>query len=104
LKFWKAKAIKLQGIKRLIGSLCYHHASESSLNTNLWLESLAIDSTTIDNAKAKYELLRDPKTLLGLACVLPLLEAMQALSKFAQTQTIFICDFIFQVKVCQFDL
>jgi hypothetical protein len=66
---------------------------------------MAIDSTTIvDIAKANYELLCDPHIFLGLACVLPLLETMQALSKFAQTQTTFICDFIFQVKVCQFDL
>lgn len=65
---------------------------------------MAIDSTTIDIAEANYELLCDPHTLLGLACVLPLLEAMQALSKFAQIRTTFICDFIFQVKVCQSDL
>jgi hypothetical protein len=65
---------------------------------------MAIDSIAIDIAKANYELLCDLETLLGLTCVLPLLEAMQALSKFAQTQTTFICDFIFQIKVCQSNL
>jgi hypothetical protein len=50
---------------------------------------MAIDSIIIDIVEANYELLCDLETLLGLACVLPLLEAMQGLSKFVQTQTNF---------------
>jgi hypothetical protein len=40
--------------------------------------------TIITIAKVNYELLCDAKTLFGLACVLPLMEMVQRLSKFAQ--------------------
>jgi hypothetical protein len=42
------------------------------------------DSTIIANVKINYELLCDAKTLFSLACVLPLLEVVQGLSKFTQ--------------------
>ncbi len=42
------------------------------------------DSTIVVIAKVNYEILCDAKTLLDLACVLPLLEVVQGLSKFAQ--------------------
>jgi hypothetical protein len=35
---------------------------------------MAIDSANVQIAKANYESLCDPKTLLGLACTIPLLE------------------------------
>jgi hypothetical protein len=60
-------------------------------------------SATIDNTKINYELLCDVKTLLGLACVLPLLETMQRLFKFAQRYT-FICDFVSTMKLCEVEL
>jgi hypothetical protein len=46
-------------------------------------------------------LLYDTHLLLGLNCVLLLLENMQSLLKFVQRRDIFICDFIAVVKVCQ---
>ncbi len=41
------------------------------------------DNVSIVIVKANYELLYDVETLLGLACVLPLLELVQGLFKFA---------------------
>jgi hypothetical protein len=41
---------------------------------------MVIDSPTIDIAKKNYEFLCDVEALLGLACVLPLLESVQGLS------------------------
>jgi hypothetical protein len=35
---------------------------------------MAEDSVTIDIAKTNYELMCDPKTLMGLSCIIPLLE------------------------------
>lgn len=40
-------------------------------------------NSTINITKPNYELLCDVETFLGLTCVLPLLEAMQCLTKFA---------------------
>ncbi len=41
------------------------------------------DNVNIVIVKANYELIYDVETLLGLACVLPLLELVQGLFKFA---------------------
>ncbi len=49
----------------------------------------------IENAKANYELLCDIEMLLGLACILPCLETMHKLSKFAQDRdTIIVTSFM----------
>ncbi len=63
------------------------------------LVKMAKDVTTVDNAKANYELLCNVETLLGLPHVLPLLECVQILSNFAQSYQVFICDFIATVKI-----
>jgi hypothetical protein len=62
------------------------------------------DSVTIDIAKTNYELLCDLETLLGLSCIIPLLELLQGLSKFTQSQQTFICDFISALKLCEANL
>jgi hypothetical protein len=35
---------------------------------------MAKDNVTIDTAKTNYELMCDPKTLMGFSCIIPLLE------------------------------
>jgi hypothetical protein len=45
-------------------------------------------------ANTNYELLCDVETIMGLTCVLPMLEAMQSLNKLAQNKDTFICDFV----------
>jgi hypothetical protein len=47
-----------------------------------------------------YELLCDVETVMGLTCVLPVLEAMKSLSELTQNMDIFICDFVSTVKLC----
>ncbi len=54
-------------------------------------------------ATTNYELFCDVETM-GLTCVLPMLEAMQSLSKLAQNIDYFICDFVVVVKLTQVDL
>ncbi len=51
-----------------------------------------------------YELLCGVKIVMGLRCVLPMLEAMQHLSKLTQNKEVFICDFVLVVKFCQFEI
>ncbi len=50
------------------------------------------------------DLLCDVHTLLGLSCLLPLLEAVNALIKFAQGKDVFMCDFMAIVKICLVNL
>jgi hypothetical protein len=45
---------------------------------------MAKDNSTIAITKPNYELFCDVETFLGLACLLPLLEVVQCLTKFAK--------------------
>jgi hypothetical protein len=51
-----------------------------------------------------YELLCDVEAIMGLTCVLLMLETMHSLSKLAQNKDFFICDFVSIVKLCQFEI
>jgi hypothetical protein len=50
------------------------------------------------------ELFCDVKTMMGLTCVLPMLEEVQNLNKLVQNRDCFICDFVATVKLAQVDL
>jgi hypothetical protein len=55
-------------------------------------------------ATTDYELFCDVKTMMGLTCVLPMLEEVQNLNKLAQNKNCFICDFVATIKLIQVDL
>ena len=57
-----------------------------------------------ESAKHNCDLLCDVATLLALPCVLPLLECMNELMKFAKSRDVFISDYITLVKISQADL
>jgi hypothetical protein len=46
----------------------------------------------------------DVGTILGLPCVLPMLESINALMKFVQTKDVFVCDYIAAIKIYQTNL
>jgi hypothetical protein len=46
-----------------------------------------------------YKLLCDVEIVMGLTCVLPMLEVVQSLNKFAQNRDIFLWDFVSIVLV-----
>jgi hypothetical protein len=50
------------------------------------------------------DLFCDLHMLMGMFCLLPLLESMNVLIKFAQGKDIFICDFVAIVKIYQANL
>jgi hypothetical protein len=64
----------------------------------------AQDAPKESGAKKNLTLLLDVATLLALPCILPLLECIQSLIKFAQSRNVFISDFIAAVKICQGEL
>ncbi len=51
-----------------------------------------------------YKLFCDVETIKGFTCVIPMLESVQILSKYAQNRKMFICDFVRRVKLCQANL
>jgi hypothetical protein len=58
------------------------------------------DSGIMEVAKANLVNLCDVGTILGLPCVLPMLESINALMKFVQVKDVFVCDYIAIVKIC----
>ena len=59
---------------------------------------------TISATKVNYELMVDIKCLLTLAAVLPLLEAVKALVVFAQSPSVYVCDFTRTLSLCISDV
>ncbi len=55
-------------------------------------------------ADTNYEFLCDVETIMGLTCVLFMLETVQSLNKLTQNKDTFICDFVLAMKLCQFDI
>jgi hypothetical protein len=52
-------------------------------------------------SRFKLNFLCDLHILLGLSYLMPLLEVMNAIIKFAQGGDVFICDFVTTIKICQ---
>ncbi len=57
--------------------------------------------TNTPNAKINYEFLWDMEIVMGLTCVLPMLETVHSLNKLAQNWDIFICDYVAITELCQ---
>jgi hypothetical protein len=64
---------------------------------------LSKDNPLIVQTRLTLDLLCDTRTLLTMSCVLPLLEAINALIKFVQRRHAFICDFVVVVQIWQVD-
>jgi hypothetical protein len=45
--------------------------------------------------------LNDPYCMLGMCCIIPLLENIESFVQFAQQENVLICDLIVVVKICQ---
>ncbi len=52
------------------------------------------------SVRTYYELLCKVEIVMGLTCVLPMLETIQSLSKLAQYKDTFICDYVATMKLC----
>jgi hypothetical protein len=58
------------------------------------------DMNTMVVAKTNMGYLCDIEMIMGLICIIPLLEAMHTLIKLVQGQNIFVCDFVTSIKSC----
>jgi hypothetical protein len=67
------------------------------------LMKMTLNNLTNQQAMLNYQHLCDIHILLGLACILPLLESMHVLIKFAQSKDVFVCDLVVPIKDCQGD-
>jgi len=57
-----------------------------------------------ESIRLNYELLCDIGTLLGLPYLMPLLESMNSLMKFVQSDHVFVSDYVAAIKICQGEL
>jgi hypothetical protein len=63
-----------------------------------------MDAPSLATAKANLNLLCEIELLLGMTCILPMLEALNYLMKFSQQTTCFVSDMVAAIKLCQADL
>jgi len=63
------------------------------------LVKMALDNFINQQIMLNYEHLCDLHILLGFACILPLLESMHALIKFAQFKNVYVCHLVCQGDV-----
>ncbi len=68
------------------------------------LVKMVLNNLTNQQAKMNYEHLCDLQILLGLACILSLLELVHVFIKFVQMKDVFMCNLMVIIKVCQGDL
>jgi len=95
---WQQKGTKFSKMWRQGGFWCWTLPKELWLNTKLCLWRWPW--TTLQTI-LNYEHLYDIHIWLGLVCILPLLEFVHALIKFAQSRNVFMCDLVVIIKVCQ---
>jgi hypothetical protein len=68
------------------------------------LVKMTFDNPTNQQAKLNYQNLCDFQVLLGIICILPLLEFVHAFIKFAQMKDVYVCDLVAIIKICQGDI
>jgi hypothetical protein len=59
---------------------------------------MAKDSPSFMVARVNFELLCNVNLLISLSYLLPMLETIHALIKFAQKQNVFVCDYVQSLK------
>ncbi len=57
------------------------------------------DATSNATTNTNCELLCDVETIMGLMCVLPMLEAMKSLNELVQNMDVFMYDFVSTVSI-----
>jgi hypothetical protein len=65
---------------------------------------MAANCGSMELVKINILNLCDIDMILGLPCVLPMLEFVNALMKFMEGQDVFVCDYIAIVKICHTNL
>jgi hypothetical protein len=60
-----------------------------------------MQKATRQKARKVLDVLLDPYLSLGMTYLLPLLECINTLVKFAQSRNVFICDFVGALTICQ---
>jgi hypothetical protein len=68
------------------------------------ITKMVVDNNFVELIKAHLLNLCDTNIILGLPCILPMLEYVNGLMKFVQSRDVFMCDYITTVKHCQADL
>lgn len=62
------------------------------------------DSATTNITKICIDHLTDVQIVVGLACLMPMLQSVHVLMQYAQKSDAFICDFLVAAKICQVDI
>jgi len=71
------------------------------VNIELLILKMHQDFATISQVAHNLQLLCGLEAMLGLFCLMPMLEGLNELIKFSQFQQCLVCDYVFVVKLCQ---
>jgi hypothetical protein len=63
-----------------------------------FITKMATNSVNVESAKANFLNLCDIHMILGLPCILPMLDSVNGLMKFVQDKDVFVCDYIATLK------
>ncbi len=106
LEFTKLEIVEIEGLKvlwnvktRWINMLAPFKKFGKDYKT--LIAKMVVDNGIVEASKANLVNLCDVGTILGLPCVLPMLESINALMKFVQVNDVFVCDYIAIIKICQ---
>jgi hypothetical protein len=64
------------------------------------LAKMANDTLSIMFAKVNFELLCDLNLFISLSYLLPMLETIQILIRFAQKKYVFLCNYVGTINIC----
>jgi len=71
---------------------------------NTLIVKMVIDNGYVEATKVNLVNLCDVGIILGLPCILPMLELVNVLMKFVEAMDVFVCDYIATIKICQTDM
>jgi len=83
--------------KTLVAKMCEDAAVKEP-------ELTAKQAAAKETARRNYDLLCDVGTMFALPCLMPLLDSVNSLMKFSQSNHVFVSDYIAAVKICQSEL
>jgi len=103
LNFWKISFEDLLQCQDMLDLHVFHYQVDFTKYKTLVIQ-MFVKQMSNESKKAKLELLCGIEVFLGFDCIIRMLPYVQSLSKFVQTQNIFICDFVVIIKSCEGDL
>jgi hypothetical protein len=91
---------KIWRTSKLLGFQCCSQLRNFRMNIIIWFWRCIKMPILINQVPHNLELLCDLEVLLGISCIVPMLEQFNELIKFSHFWKCFVCDFVVAIKLC----